>query len=41
MKRLRPWDVAYAVDMAIVCGISYAIITHVLVHFVDRSDDQA
>jgi hypothetical protein len=39
MKRLRPWDVAYAVDMAIVCGISYAIITHVLVHFVDRSDD--
>jgi uncharacterized membrane protein YccC len=39
MKKLAPWDVAYAVEMAIACGISYAIITHVLVRFVDRPDD--
>jgi hypothetical protein len=39
MKKLAPWDVAYAVDMAIACGISYAIITQILVRFVDRTDD--
>jgi hypothetical protein len=38
MKKLTPWDIAYAVDMAIACGISYAIIAQVLVPFVDRSD---
>jgi len=39
MKRLTPWHAAYAVDMAIACGISYAIITQVLVQFVDRADE--
>ena len=39
MKKLTPWHAAYAVDMAIACGICYAIITQVLVPFVDRSDD--
>jgi uncharacterized membrane protein YccC len=39
MKQLTPWHVAYAVFMAIACGISYAIITEALVRFVDRSDD--
>jgi hypothetical protein len=38
MKKLTPWHAAYAVDMAVACGISYAIITQVLVLFVDRSD---
>jgi hypothetical protein len=38
MKNLTPWHAAYAVDMTIACGISYAIITQVLVPFVDRSD---
>jgi uncharacterized membrane protein YgaE (UPF0421/DUF939 family) len=38
MKNLTPWHAAYAVDMAIACGISYAIITQVLVLFVNRSD---
>jgi uncharacterized membrane protein YgaE (UPF0421/DUF939 family) len=39
MKKLTPWDVAYAVDMTIACGISYAIITQLLVHFVDKPSD--
>src|SRR5258705_13627158 len=38
MKQLTPWHVAYAVFMAIACGISYTIITHVLIQFVARSD---
>jgi uncharacterized membrane protein YgaE (UPF0421/DUF939 family) len=38
MKQLTPWHVAYAFFMAIGCGISYAIITQVLVPLVDRSD---
>lgn len=38
MKQLTPWHVAYAVFMAIGCGISYAIITQALVRFVDRPD---
>jgi hypothetical protein len=29
MKKITPWDLAYAVDMAVACGISYAIITKV------------
>jgi uncharacterized membrane protein YgaE (UPF0421/DUF939 family) len=39
MKKLTPWQLAYAADMAIACGISYAIITRALVRFVDRPDD--
>jgi hypothetical protein len=39
MKKLTPWDIAYAVDITIACGISYAIITQLLVHFVDRPSD--
>src|ERR1700752_3633763 len=38
MKKMTPWHAAYAVDMAIACRISYAIITQVLVPFFDRSD---
>ena len=38
MKQLTPWHVAYAVFMAIACGISYTIITHVLIQFVARDD---
>jgi uncharacterized membrane protein YoaK (UPF0700 family) len=38
MKQLTPRHAAYAVNMAIACGIFYAIITQVLVPFVDRSD---
>ena len=36
MKKLTPWDVAYSVDMAVACVISYLIITLVLVRFVDE-----
>ena len=39
VKNVTPWDLAYVIDMAIACGISYAIITRVLVSFVDRPDD--
>lgn len=39
MKNLTLWDLAYVIDMAIACGISYVIITQVLVPFVDRPDD--
>jgi uncharacterized membrane protein YccC len=39
MKKLTPWELAYAADMAIACGISYAIITQFLVRFVDRPDE--
>jgi uncharacterized membrane protein YgaE (UPF0421/DUF939 family) len=38
MRKLAPWDIAYAVNMALACGISYAIITQVLVPIVDRAD---
>jgi len=38
MKKLTLWDIVYAVNMAVACGISYAIITQVLVPLVDRSD---
>ena len=38
MKQLTPWHVAYAVFMAIACGISYTIITQVLVQFANRPD---
>jgi uncharacterized membrane protein YgaE (UPF0421/DUF939 family) len=39
LKSLTPWDLANVVDMAIACGISYAIITCALVSFADRPDD--
>ena len=32
------WDFFYALDMALACLISYAVITHVLSPFVDRPD---
>ena len=38
MKQLTPWHVAYAVFMTIACGISYTIITQVLVQFANRPD---
>ena len=34
-ERLFPWDIAYAVDMAIACLISCWIMTGVLSRFVD------
>jgi hypothetical protein len=39
MKKLTPWDIACAVDITIACGISYAVITQLLVHFVDAPSD--
>jgi hypothetical protein len=39
MKRLTPWDLAYAADIAIACGISYVIITQALVLFIDKPAD--
>jgi uncharacterized membrane protein YgaE (UPF0421/DUF939 family) len=36
MKKLRVWEVFYAVDMAIACAISYVIITQLLVRLVDE-----
>jgi uncharacterized membrane protein YccC len=39
MKKLTPREVTYALDITIACGISYAIITQVLVRFVDRRDE--
>ena len=37
-NRLTAWDVFYATDIAIACGISYALITHLLVRFVEHND---
>ena len=34
-EKLTPWDIVYAVNMALTCRISYAIITQVLVPFAD------
>src|SRR5271163_1143463 len=36
MKKLTVWEVFYAVDMAIACAISYAIITQLLFRLVDE-----
>jgi uncharacterized membrane protein YccC len=36
---LSSWDVAYALNMAIACLITYWIMTHVLSRFVDESTD--
>jgi uncharacterized membrane protein YgaE (UPF0421/DUF939 family) len=35
LKKLTAWDVAYSLDMAIACAISYAVITGILARFVD------
>jgi uncharacterized membrane protein YgaE (UPF0421/DUF939 family) len=36
---LSSWDVAYALNMAIACLITYWIMTHILSRFVDRPTD--
>jgi len=38
-EKLSPWDVVYAVDMAIACLISYWIMTYSLSPFVDKPSD--
>jgi uncharacterized membrane protein YgaE (UPF0421/DUF939 family) len=38
-EKLSPWDVVYAVDMAIACLITYWIMTYVLSRFVDKPSD--
>jgi len=35
-EKLSPWDVVYAVDMAIACLITYWIMTYVLSRYVDK-----
>jgi uncharacterized membrane protein YccC len=37
--KLSSWDVAYALNMAIACLITYLIMTHTLSRFVDESSD--
>jgi len=37
-KKLTAWEAFYAVDMGIACALSYAIITQVLVRFVDEAN---
>lgn len=37
--KLSSWDVAYALNMAIACLITYWIMTHTLFRFVDESSD--
>jgi uncharacterized membrane protein YgaE (UPF0421/DUF939 family) len=39
MKKFTAWDFVYGVNLAIACGISYAVITQALVRFVARPDD--
>ena len=36
-RKLSSWDVAYALNMAIACLITYWIMTHILSRFVDES----
>ena len=38
-EKLSPWDVVYAVDMAIACLITYWLMTYVLARFVDKPSD--
>jgi uncharacterized membrane protein YgaE (UPF0421/DUF939 family) len=38
MKRLTLWDVIYAVNMAVACTISYALVTGLFGRFIDRAD---
>jgi uncharacterized membrane protein YccC len=37
--RLSPWDVAYSLNMAIACGLSYWIMTHALSPLVGKDSD--
>jgi uncharacterized membrane protein YccC len=37
--KLSSWDVAYALNMAVACLITYWIMTHTLSRFVDESSD--
>ena len=37
--KLSRWDIAYALNMAIACLITYWIMTHTLSRFVDESSD--
>jgi uncharacterized membrane protein YccC len=37
--KLSDWDVVYALNMAVACLVSYWIMTHILVRFVDRPSD--
>jgi uncharacterized membrane protein YccC len=39
LRRLSLWDVVYALNMAIACGISYGTITHALQPLGDRESD--
>jgi putative flippase GtrA len=39
MKRLVAWDVAYAIDMAIACWLSYAVAVWILAPFTRLDDD--
>jgi uncharacterized membrane protein YgaE (UPF0421/DUF939 family) len=39
MRRLTTWHLAYALNMAIACGISYAMIIQALAPFVNKHDD--
>ena len=39
MRKLTEWDVAFAVNMTVACGISYFIITRLLVSLVDLPSD--
>jgi uncharacterized membrane protein YccC len=36
IRKLTTWEAFYALDMAIACALSYAIITQLLVRFVDQ-----
>jgi uncharacterized membrane protein YccC len=36
LKKLTSWEILYAVAMGVACALSYAIITQVLVRFVDE-----
>src|SRR3981189_2953927 len=38
-RKLSSWDVAYALNMAIACLITYWIMTHTLSRFVDEASD--
>jgi len=39
MKRLTSWDIAYAIDMAIACWLSYTLAVWVLAPFTKLDDD--
>jgi hypothetical protein len=39
MKRLVAWDVAYAIDMAIACWLSYTVAVWILAPFTRLDDD--